>query len=251
MDGKAATVLIADRDEGWRKKTAATMGAVASPRVKSRRDSRRSRPCARTASRSSPRSRAARHDRLRGLPRDPHRRGDELPSSFSRESAPSRSTASPGCCSAPTTSSSSRSTPTSSSHACAASSVASAWLTMTGGGAARGPQLTRREIEVLDLLVEGRRQKEIAARAGDQPEDGGDAHPEPARQVRCAQPRRADRARLPLRIRRVERTAVCASPRPERRRVRQRAPRLTTRFTFDPGAASCRPSESARSRGPS
>ncbi len=34
---------------------------------------------------------------------------------------------------------------------------------MTDGGAARGPQLTRREIEVLDLLVEGRRQKEIAA----------------------------------------------------------------------------------------
>jgi DNA-binding NarL/FixJ family response regulator len=34
---------------------------------------------------------------------------------------------------------------------------------MTEGGAARGPQLTRREIEVLDLLVEGRRQKEIAA----------------------------------------------------------------------------------------
>lgn len=34
---------------------------------------------------------------------------------------------------------------------------------MSDGGAARGPQLTRREIEVLDLLVEGRRQKEIAA----------------------------------------------------------------------------------------
>jgi DNA-binding NarL/FixJ family response regulator len=34
---------------------------------------------------------------------------------------------------------------------------------MTEGGGGRNPQLTRREIEVLNLLVEGRRQKEIAA----------------------------------------------------------------------------------------
>ena len=35
-------------------------------------------------------------------------------------------------------------------------------LAQAQDGENRGPQLTRREIEILDLLVEGRRQKEIA-----------------------------------------------------------------------------------------